>query len=63
MPQLRICMAQLKIPLATTRFRMLQLNVPHATTKSLHAATKDPAFCNKDGFHVPQLRPGAAKEK
>ena len=55
-------MPQLKIPLATTRFRMLQLKIPHATTKSLHAATKDPTFCNKDGFHVPQLRPGTAKQ-
>ena len=62
MPQLGVCTPQLKVPLATTRFSMLQLNVLHAATKSLHAATQDPAFCNKDRCHVPQLRPGTAKQ-
>ena len=36
--------------------------IPHATTKSLHATTKDPACCNEGGrSRVPQPRPGVAK--
>ena len=32
----------------------------HATNKSLHAVTKEPASCNK-GARVLQLRPGTTK--
>lgn len=36
--------------------------IPHASTKSLHTATKDPTCWNQDWrSHVPQIRPGTAK--